>query len=231
MIKQYPKTHEDLFSTDHALKNEHKLNLNAISVEGMGFNEYVSLYKSFLTKSYSELFDTVVRFVWLRRKFRYHSEKALPRLMGNSVNLCLAFAKFTRRIVGIDTQVVTRSYFFKSVERRIDGLFPCFDDGDPFSNPDSYKFPFKNISIDFFAVVSQLDDWLDFLKLAEEKKMTYAVFVDYVINHVLSENEEVYKRDRYVIKSNLSSGYLFHITDTDKHRSKRSPKNKKYVKS
>lgn len=229
MIKQYPKTHEDVFSTDYenreGRKNKHKLNLDAISVEGMSFNEYTSLYKSFLVDFYLDLFNRIVKFVWLRRKFRYYKEKATPRFMSNSVSFCLAFTKLTRRVIGVDIQILTHSDFFKDVERRLDELFPCFDDGNPFTDPDSYKFPFKNISIDYFSVVSQLDDWLDFLKLAEEKKMTYPVFVDYVVNHVLSENEEVYKYDRYVLK-NVHSNGLFHITDLEKIH-----KNKKYDES
>lgn len=218
MIKQYPKTYEDLFSSDSENNPQtQKLDLNAVSIDGMEFNEYVTTYKDFLNDFYLSLFNESVKFVWLRRKFCYRGERVVSQMIGNSYALCLAFAKFTRRVLGRDVQVITKNDFFKSIEKKLDTFFPAFDERNPFTDPESYKFPFKNISIDFFPVVSQLDDWLDLLKIADEKKMSYAKFVDYVINYVYNED-----KDRYVIRSNVHRPSLFHITDLKKY-----PKRKK----
>jgi hypothetical protein len=65
-----------------------------------------------------------------------------------------------------------------------------FDVDSPFENPDYYKFPYKNISPDFLILVWRMKERLALLKIADEKKMTYAVFMDYVINYIYCYNEE-----------------------------------------
>ena len=133
----------------------------------------------------------------------------------NSLLLNMSFVKLLRRHVGMDIQIITRSKFFSKLELYFDELFPGFDDGNPFENPEYYKFPFKNISIEFLLVVHQLDDRIDLLKEADKQKMTFAIFLDYVINHVYSENDSL-GRIRYQIKHNQDRNYPLHIQDLDK---------------
>lgn len=213
-MKQYKKTFEDIFSIDNdQVKN--KLNLDKISIGHMEVNEYISLFRNFLKSFYSDLFDNCVRLSWLRRNFSYYGKKTVLPMQKNSLLLNIAFVKLLRRYIGMDIQIMTRSKFFNKLELYFDDFFPDFCEGNPFTNPNYYKFPFKHISIDFLMVVYQLDDRMMLLKEAESKKMTYAIFVDYVINHVYSINEEL-GRYRYQIKQTQDRNFPFYIRDMDK---------------
>jgi hypothetical protein len=134
----------------------------------------------------------------------------------NSRNLNSAFVKYLRRFVGKDIQVLTRSTFFSKLESYFNELIPGFMDGDPFDNPDYYRFPFKNISIEYLMVVHQLDERVALLKKADEDKMTYAEFLDYVINYVSVEND-LLQRGRYEMRHNQDRHFPFCVKDTDKH--------------
>jgi hypothetical protein len=173
--------------------------------------------KNTFNNFYRELFNYSVKFEWLRRKFVYYTERTKAKMQRNSILLCNAFVKFFRRNVGVDPQMITRNNFFYNIVYYLDEFFPDFDIENPFENPDYYRFPFENISIDFLPVVRQMDERVELLKIADERKMSYAVFVDYVINYAFSVNEEL-GRDRYIIKSSARRRcYLFYIRDTDKY--------------
>jgi hypothetical protein len=218
MIKQYPKTYEDIYSRDTP-GNLRKLNEKNISINGYELDEYISLFRSSLREASVALFDTVVKVSWLRKRFVYYGESHLSRKKKKWSPLhCFGFSKFTRRLVGSDIQIIFRSTFFEYIEPYLETFFPGFDEGNPFENPDYYKFPFKNITIDFLPVVYQLDERFELLKIADERKMSYAVFLDYIINHVYSINEEL-GRDRYQV-SERNWIRLFYIKDTDKKKIK-----------
>lgn len=218
-MKFHQKQYEDVYSTDHK-SNTVKLNLDQVAAYQMGLDEYVPLFKNYLKDFYIQLFDGCVKLAWLRRKFVYYGYRTKYPIPKNSPRFNVAFVKFLRRNIGLDLQIVTKSKFFSKIETYFSDFFPDFDEGDPFKNPDYYKFPFKNISIDSLIVVWQLDDRMELLRLAEEQKMSYAKFVDYVINHISCENDELGEK-RYVIKSGMNgrgSGTRFplYIRDTEK---------------
>jgi len=213
-MKQYLKTYENVFSTDRPKSGSLKLNLEKVKVGEMELDEYVDLFRTFLTGSYIRIFDDAVRLSWLRRKFSYYNHPTVLPMHKNFPILNSAFVKLLRRNVGKDIQIVTRSKSFAKLETYFNDLFPGFDEGNPFENPDYYKFPFRNISVDFLLVVHQLDDRMALLKIADDRKMSYAVFMDYVINHVYSANEEL-GRQRYEIVHN-DRHFPFTIKDTDK---------------
>jgi len=156
----------------------------------------------------------------------YNYETILP-MSRNSRLLNTAFVKFLRRNVGKDIQIITRGKFFAKLELYFDDLFPGFEEGNPFTNPDYYKFPFENISLEYLMAVWQLDDRILLLKEADKQKMTYAIFLDYIINHILSENE-VLGRNRYVMALNQDRNFPFWVKDTDKDLQTRKGKKRKW---
>lgn len=219
-MRQYNKTYENLFSSDH-LTNKVKLNLKEVSVHGMDLDGYISLFQNFLVGFYLNLFDDCVKLAWLRRQFIYHGRRANFPNHYKYAYLNIGFVKFLRRIIGKDIQIINKGKFFSKLETYFNDFFPDFDDENPFKNPEYYKFPFKNVSIDYLPVVWQLEDRLSLLKLAEEQKMSYAVFVDYVINHVYSENDFL-KRPRYKISFGVGTRFPFYVKDTDKFLKKKT---------
>jgi hypothetical protein len=131
----------------------------------------------------------------------------------NGILQNLSFVKLMRRNVGKYLQIVTRGKFFSPIESYFDVLFPGVMEGNPFTNPDFYKFPYKAISLDYLFLVHQVDERLELLAEADEQKMPYADFLDFVINYVLSKNEEI-GRDRYILKNQPI--FPFYIIDTDR---------------
>lgn len=213
-MKKYKKTYEDVFSSDIET-NKTKLRYEQISVDGMELDNYTKIFKNFLNNFYNDLFDGCVRISWLRRKFKYYGRKTILPMNKNSQILNSAFVKYLRRDIGKDLQIITRGKFFAKLETYFDSMFPGFCDGDPFKNPEYYKFPYKNISIEYLLVVYQLDDRFDLLKYADENMLTYAKFLDYVINHVYCINDEI-GRSKYQIRHNQDRNFPFYVVDIDK---------------
>jgi len=213
-MRTHPKTYEDVFSSDHS-KSRTKLNWEQIAAGEMSTEEYVRTFRTFLGDFYSSMFLDCVKLSWLRRKFTYYGTKTVLPMYTNSRILNTAFVKLLRRHVGKDIQIITRGTFFAKLELYFDEFFPLFEQENPFENPDYYKFPFPNISMDYLMIVHQLDERMDLLKIANDQKMSYAIFMDYVINYVYSENETL-GRERYQIRHNQDRNFPFCVKDTDK---------------
>lgn len=147
----------------------------------------------------------------------------------NSLISGLAFTKFLRRVIGKDLQSLTKSKFFSKVETYLEDFYPNFMEGNPFKDTNHYKFPYKNISMEYLVPLYQVEDRLELLAEADKQKMTFAVFLDYIINYVYTKNEEL-GRDKYQIRHNIDRDLPFFIRDTDiplRPDNRNSYKNKK----
>lgn len=209
-MNHHNKTYENVFSEDIP-NSKSRLQVDNISAVGMELNQYRSLTHNFLRDMYSDLFLNCVKLSWLRRKFVFCGAKTVIPIQKNSRVLANAFTKFLRRNIGNDIQMVTKSRFFNKLELYyFDQLFPEFEDEDPFTNPSYFAFPYKNISMEFLFVVYQLEDRFELLEEADKRNMSFAVFLDYVLNHTLSENEELgYNRYELTQWSDRRSPYYF----------------------
>ena len=121
MLKQYPKTYEDIFSVDSP--RSRKLNFEKVQINGLDLDKYILLFKNSLRESSLALFDSFVKISWLRRRFIYCSENPILKKV-KSQDYWFAFSKFTRRFVGSDLQIITRSPFFKYLESYFEIFFP-----------------------------------------------------------------------------------------------------------
>jgi len=226
-MKRYPQIFEQIFSEDRT-SSRTKLNLDEITLGDMELNEYVDLSRDFLNEVYSNLFTYTIKLSWLRRKFSYYGRKTTLPMNKNSLLSGLAFTKLLRRNVGKDIQIITKSKYFAKLETYFEELFPDLMDSNPFKYPNKFKFPFKYISADYLIVVYQVKDRIELLKIAEKEKMSFAVFLDFVINHVYCVNEAL-GRDKYQVRHNIDRDLPFYIRDTDvplrpDHRNKKHAK-------
>ena len=178
----------------------------------METGDYVILFKKILKEFSNDLFDFYVKATWLKKNFYYNNKQADTKGMKGGL-LDAFFSRFLRRIVGSDTQFFTRDFLYPKVNSYFEDFFPDLDEGNPFENPDFYKFPYKNITIEFLAVVYQMDDRLELLKIADEQKMTYAKFLDFILNQIYSINEEIGRIKYIFIISKKCQSY---VKDTDK---------------
>jgi hypothetical protein len=213
-MRHHKKTYEDVFSVDHK-RNNSRLDLDEITIVEMELAEYTDLFKNFLTDWYSGLFLNCAKLSWLRRKFMVNGKRVIIPMYRNDPYVNYKFVKFMRRNIGKDIQMITRSAYFVKFELYFDEMFPEFLNENPFKNPDYYKFPYENISAEFLLVIYQMDDRLGLLEKANEEKMSFAVFLDYVINHAYTENE-LLGRQRYEISQNVDRRGIYFVVDTDK---------------
>jgi len=214
-MKHHNKTYENVFSSD-VPNSKSRLQVDNISAVGMELNQYRTLTHNFLTEMYSDLFLNCVKLAWLRRRFVFYGSKTVMPMRNNSRVLTNAFTKFLRRNIGNDIQIITKSKFFNKLDLHyFNQLFPGFEEENPFTNPDFYKFPYKNISMEFLLVVYQMDDRFEILQEADKKNMSYAVFLDYILNHTLCENDLLgYGKYELTQSKDLRSPY--YIKDNDK---------------
>lgn len=214
-MKHHRKQYEDVFSSDRP-ETINKLDISKVKIEGMTTGEYELLFKNFLKEFYLDLFNNSVKLVWLRKKFTCNGHVSKRPFYKTVRFLQGQFTKYIRRTIGNDIQIITKGPFLSKLETYyFDDFFPGFDEGNPFENPEYYKFPYKNITMEFLPVVYQLDDRFDLLNEADDKKMNYAVFLDYVLNHTLCENDDL-GRSRYFLTQSKSRMFPYFFRDSDK---------------
>lgn len=226
-MELHRKQFEEVYASDATDNKIHKLKFELISVaDGRSLDKYILDFRSFLNNVFEAEFNAYVRLSWMRRIFCFNNKKTRMPMKSNSFALNLAFVKLMRRCIGKDIQIFTRPRFFSKIETYFEDFFPGFMEGNPFTNPEYYKFPFKNISMEYLTVVHQMDDRIDLLKEADRRGMTYAVFQDYVINFAYSENLRL-KRQKYIIKQNQDRNFSFCVIDGDKEKKRLNKLKKK----
>ena len=214
-MNRYNKTYEDVFSI---IPNKTtSIKIEKISTDEMGTEEYRLLFSAFLKDFYDDLFYKCVVLSWYRRKFTYYGHKAKIPVYASTRFWSGSFVVFLRQYVGHDIQIITKGPFFSKLDTYyFDTYFPEFSTENPLKNPSYYKFPYNDITLEYLTLVYQLDDRFDLLLEADKKKMSYAVFLDFVINYIGNENER-FGRDRYVLFQGCDRSSPYFFRDTDKN--------------
>lgn len=190
-FKEYPKTYEDVYTRYDVLK---KCKIEHVTIDdGMLVSEYKNLCGDFLSESLRMLFDNSVKFYWLQHKFQYMGYKR-KKPGTNYYPVDAGLAVFLRNHVGIDYRVLVRNFFYRKLYPYFEDLFPEFHQRNPFKEPEYYAYPYKHVSLDFLTIVEQMPQRFFLLGIAEERKMKWDEFIDYVINWVFCHNEAVGKR-------------------------------------
>ena len=192
-MKIYPKTYRDFYPVP-----KRKDSFRNISAEGMTVMELSSKFNSFLRNSFDSLWYMFVCQIWLEQKLLFSGSKkvrngkyALP--IGPE---SLAFFCF---FVGISPSPVTNVRLWNVFLTYFKDFYPDYEAHDPFIDRDYYVFPYAHVTLDFLALIYQVDNRLEMLEEAEKKKMTYYEFTNWAINWVLSYNDEV-GEEIYAIK-------------------------------
>jgi hypothetical protein len=204
-MKEYPKKYEDVFSGERALK---KCDINKVmSDDGLGGYEYAKTIRDAILNFQESIFDNLVKVVWLSRKFVYEGK---PRLLKhcNGFWIDSAFAIFMRNYVGIDNRLIFRDDMFSKIETYFNDFFEDFEARNPFE--EKMKFPYSHITLEYLIVVYQMEERLDLLKIADDRKIPYPKFLDYVVNYISNYNEEHGgEHSEYVF--GLSKSYLPYV--------------------
>jgi len=190
ILKTYPKINEDIYDIDKWYGNKRKLGSTIGSLE-----ELISKFRSFYKEAHSSIFDSIVKEVWLEQQITVGGLRRIKRV-GNGIFSDIAFGRFTKIAVGTSHRVLTANFCFTPIASYLIDLFPDFLLNNPFENPEKYKYPYKNVSLDYLVFVYQMDNRLEILEEAEKRCMSYAEFVNWVYNWALCHNEDI-KDDKY----------------------------------
>jgi len=161
-----------------------------------GWDVYQGSFEKFFKDMSKETFMQYVKYFWFQRKyiFRGYSKK---KYMGNCWVTDLSYAFFCRHYLGTNHTVFLKSFMFFKILTYIQEWYPDIDDHDPAVEPEYYKWPFENITIDFLTVVYQMPERMDILRLVDERNMSYLEFLDYVVNYVYVFNSKHKNKNIY----------------------------------
>lgn len=187
IYKPYPKTYEDVFTTPGCLS---KFSLEILETDYPdGKLAYVEKFNSFFHDFDQKMWLLSLQYYWLQRKFL---NKGVRKTKHGRTHMRIdtAYSTFIKHYIGSSYQLLTCSFTFGKIVGYISDFIPKFDKRNPFNNPEEFEFPYKNVSLAHMMLVYQMDERLDLLKEAEEKKMSFYQFLDFVINYINSVNEE-----------------------------------------
>lgn len=220
-MKKYKRKYETVYSNPLKLK---KCILSEVTTDiGLNAYEYMNAMKKMIHRFEMNIFDNLVKYVWLTRRFYYKGEQRL-KYFGNGHSIDGAFGVFMKHYIGTDRGAITGRSIYK-VLTYLKDFFPDMDKQNPFEK--KMEFPYKHIGLSYLCIVYQMDDRLEFLDYAEKNKLKYTEFLDYMINYVYCANEEsdkeIYRWSFY--KFNLP---FVNVRAKDKIKKKDATISKKY---
>lgn len=176
----YPKEYENVFHTDQKDKL-HDINKFRTDIPGYDFTEYRENLENLLRSSSLNNFNELVKMEWLKRHLYVDTGAQRCEVLKQNRG---AFNYLCQRYIGVSHVAALQSWNTIKVESYMNEFFPNFYSNNPFTSPDKYKYPFEWITIDYLMVVYQMPSRMSLLKLAEERRMLFVDFMDYVINYV-----------------------------------------------
>jgi len=181
-FKEYPRTYEYVF--DDKEKNAVKLKMDKVSCRHnnpASVDLYLRLFKEETDKYLRQNFDSVVKLIWLNRRFEYFTH-------ARGTTSSIAKGIFFRTVLNNDFQFVRKFLITELVTNYLNDLFPNFDIHSPYEY--EYVFPFQYMTISCLSFVKSLPMRMQLLKIGEERKMNLAEFMDYTINYTKCYNDE-----------------------------------------
>jgi len=195
-MKNYPKQFEDVYDVlaEGDIRTT-KLGSTLGSAEKLAIR-----FRKFYKEFHRTFFSLVVNHIWLEQQFLYGRDRRKKR-HGNGYSHDWAFAFFMKNIVGFNQKTMTTNFCFTAVATYLKDFFPDFLNHDPEKEPELYKFPYENITIDHLVFVHMVHNRIELLEEADRRAMSFVDFCNWSTNHVFCYNEEVGK-EIYVLTNN-----------------------------
>jgi hypothetical protein len=209
----YPKRYKDLYAS-----KEEERRLARLGAEGVSLNNIATRFQEFYKSAYAILWRFFVTQIWLESRILFDG-KTQTDFYDNPIRMCPALKAFFTLQVGIPSTPITNTRLWPVVLSYFREFYPEYMEHDPEIEPEYYNFPYKNITIEYLAFVYQLENRKDFLNLAEEGQMSYAEFINWVTNWVLSYNDEVGDEIYTVRRYNDNVLYIKNLKKPKKYRS------------
>ena len=189
-MKKHPRRYERVYTDKDNIKR--MLNRDLIDFQnGNTLEQYKEFTKNFLWDMEMRMYDDLVKFIWNRAQFIYNNVCSWynPLEKGHIYNLALS--NLYRNEIGFNAGILTQNGagWVKKLATYFPDFYPDFFENNPFEVP--YNYPYKYMNLECLYAVHKLEDRLELLTIGEEEKMSYPEFLDYVINHIKCENEEL----------------------------------------
>lgn len=195
-MKEYPKVYENSYSGNQKI-NKFQYSRDKVSNDIMSQHEYVDRFKKQMERYEEELFDSLVKAIWLAKRYCYDG-KNRSKLRSNGYYLDKSFSLFMRDDVGYPMKEISCNPMMNHIIGYFYDFFPDFDAMNPFENPEYYEFPFNNLTFSHLNFVYQMKkERMELLNKAEKEKMGVSEFYDYVINYIKSYNDDTDNEDYY----------------------------------
>jgi len=202
-MKNYPKSFEDVFTSDRSIN---KCQMDKVSTDiNLNGDDYRDLMRETYHAFYRDIFDNLVKVSWLSSRFCYDG-KNRERKRYNGVYLDSAFGVFMRHHVGVESRLITRDHAFYHISSYFPDFFPDFHVLNPFEK--KFEYPYKHITLEYLVYVYQMEERMELLAKAEEEKMRYTEFMDYIINYISSYNEELGEQYYEITLSHVYMPYV-----------------------
>jgi len=189
MLKQYPKTYEDVFTASSVDK---RCNLDLIDIRDFeSIEAFIPFARKELKKIMEDSWMSTIKSSWLFSKFNYNGKRSNSAY--DSPQSKSAFSIFYKKYIGIDVKAITQSsFYYGRLCTYFRDFYVNFYLHNPFEEPEYFKFPYKNISLDYMVAVYQMPERLEILSYFDEEKnkTNYNQFLDWLLNYISSVNEE-----------------------------------------
>ena len=193
-MKEYKKSYENVFTADRVL-NRCKIWKVTADLE-MDELKYRKLLRNVIKNHQKQTFDTLVKFIWLVKKFCYNG-RPRTKLMRNGKGVDATYGIYMRHFVGFDNKIITRNLINSKVINYLDDFFPDLYFENPFEK--KFKYPYSYMNFECLFLVYQMPERLELLGYGEKHRMRYTKFIDYVINYALSKSDEEKDKDYFTI--------------------------------
>jgi hypothetical protein len=204
-MKDYNQIYEGVSSKPSDVK------LASLGSSFGSIDELADRFRSFYKETHPILFDIMVKQVWLEQNFLWNGTR-LSRT-GNGVVIDQTYSYFLKYIVGITQKPVTTLAIFVAITKYFDDFFPNFSNHDPFKEPEYFKYPYKNVTLDFLFFVQNYHDKIKLLEEAEKRIMKVGEFIDWATSVALSYMDE---KGNEVYRMACSRDFMPYLTKIEK---------------
>lgn len=191
-MKYYKDKYEKVFTE----QKRNKCDIDKVSAfDNVPLNTslYIDEFKKEMRSFEVDTFNHLVKITWLMRRFCYDGKRRSCHRANGRV-LDSAYGFFIRNFVGYDTKFIYSSKTsLAKIMTYIDDIFPNFNECNPFE--ENYEYPYNIVTLSHMVLVYQMDCRMELLAYAEENKMYYAEFLDYIVNHINCHNDEIGKNE------------------------------------
>jgi len=189
-IKEYSQQFENVY---YKGKGHEKFEEKRVSFvnPSLDVNKFLKYYSELIDEMSDHWWEFSVKMRWLSDNYKYNNFERF-KTSANNHQSDMTFSFFLRDYGRRDFRLYTRSNIYYKINSYFKDFFETreFKLNNPFEDFSYYKYPYKNIGINFLFTVYQMPERLQLLQRAEDRKMSYNEFLDYIINYISCVNEE-----------------------------------------